>query len=752
MSVSKSASESGAVAVRAHDAGLTLGERAGNYYERADAPTSISLSAAARIVRRRSWILTGTFCAMMGLTVAGLLLIPQMYYASATVMLDQRKNALEEVNAVLSGLPTDVTSVQNQIQVLSSRELGIQVAEALKLDADPEFNAALRKPGWLDMWGFSTPVGEAAKKAGKAVGDVLSRTEADAVAARRDAVIDRLLAQVSAEPIGMSSSIRVMVGSPDPVKAARIANAIVDAYVAGQLEAKRLATERAASWLTDRVKELADEVQVAEANLQSYKVEHGITFTMGGGSIVDQQLVNVNGQLINAKADLAQKEALHKRVLELQRAGRAADVAQVVASPLVTQLRNQFADLTGQEAQLSTRYLPGHPKIREIQSQRQEMRQKLDAEVARVVESLASDAAVARASVTSLQASLDQLESKLRGQNGASTRLKELESAANSIRAIYEASLSRLKETQGQERILAPDSRVLSHAAIPKSAVPNATLVLGLAVPTALILGLFFVFLAERLSARVGGMDFDAPLVGLLPEVQQGAWNGQRRTANLVLRRPAAPFSEAIHSLAFNLSLTAPVDAGSVLVVTSSLPGEGKTLAAISLARSAVRDGTKVLIVDADLRTPSVARLMGVRPRIDLGKVLNGSREPSDAIVEDTSGVHVLASKRRIADSSNPQLAAEMKALIERLRPSYDVVVIDAGPVALVRETLLLSALADQVLLLVRWGKTTDTVVRRSLTALEHHGAKIGGIILNRVPRWATEDDLGVTATRLPRH
>jgi len=749
MSVCKSASESAAVAVRARDAGLVHAEHAASYDARADA--SISLSALVRILRRRRWILIGTLCAVIGCTLAALMLIPRTYYASATVMLDQRKNVVEEVNAVLTGLPTDVTSVQNQIQVLSSRELSTQVAKTLRLYTDPEFNSALRTPGWLDMWGFFTPVDEAVRRAGKAVGDVLSKSESDASAERQDAVIDRLLAQVSAEPIGMSSTISVTVGSPDPVKAARIANAIVDAYVAEQLEAKRLATERAASWLTDRVKELADEVQNAEAKLQSYKVEHGITITVGGGSIIDQQLVNVNGQLIGAKAELAQKEALHKRVIELQRAGRAADVAQVVASPLVTQLRNQFADLTGQEAQLSTRYLPGHPKIREIQSQQQEMRKKIDAEVARVVESLASDAAVARASVASLQESLDHLESKLRAQNAASTRLKELESAASSIRSIYEASLSRLKETQGQERMLAPDSRVLSHAAIPKSAVPNAALVLGLAGPAGLILALFFVFLTERLSGGIGDVEFAAPVVAILPEVQQGAWSGQRRAANLVVRQPASIFSEAIRGLTVNLAHITRSDAANVLVITSSLPGEGKTLTAISLARSAVRHGTKILIVDADWRSPSIARLMRVKPRVELGEVLSGSREPSSAIVEDACGVHVLASKRRMADPSDPQLAVQLKALLERMRSSYDFIVVDSPPVASAHDALLLSTLADQVLFLVRWGKTPDAVVRRSLAALQDHGARIGGIILNRIPRWATEHDLGVTAARFPR-
>src|SRR6185295_791918 len=185
------------------------------------------------------------------------------------------------------------------------------------------------------------------------------------------------------------------------------------------------------------VREMATQVQADEAAVQAYKAENNI-ITTPTGSIVDQQTVSVSVQLINAKADLAQKTALYNRVLQLQRAGRAVDISQVIASPLIAQLRAQEADLQRQEAQLASRYLPEHPKMVDIQSQKRDARNKIGGEVARVVESLSNDVAVGRANVESLQASLDQLQSRFQTQNTASAKLKGLESIASSSRSIYE--------------------------------------------------------------------------------------------------------------------------------------------------------------------------------------------------------------------------------------------------------------------------------------------------------------------------
>ena len=300
----------------------------------------------------------GTVGGVLALALVSFLFITQTYSATAVMMLDQRKNAVADVNAVLSGLPTDTASLQNQIQVLTSRQLASRVVDKLKLDRDPEFNTQIA----TGFWGMFAPAG--------------------AIETRRDekgreAAINRLLKQLTVQQVGASTSMTISVASIDAAKSARLTNAVADAYVEDQINTKFDATLKATEWLSHRARLTAAQVQADEAAVQKYKAENGIVDTASGGSIVDQQTVSVSAQLINARADLAQKEAIYDRVLQLQRTGRAVEATQVVASPLIALLRGQQADLQRQEAELSTRYLPNHPRLIDIQSQKQDTRRKI---------------------------------------------------------------------------------------------------------------------------------------------------------------------------------------------------------------------------------------------------------------------------------------------------------------------------------------------------------------------------------------
>ena len=470
------------------------------------------LSALLEVVLRRKKIVFGAMIATLGLVVGALIVTPRIYYANAIVMLDQRRNSIEGINSVLSGLPTDTASIQNQIQILTSRELASQVVRKLALDRDPEFNALL-SGGALNLFGFTVPIRTASKPIVDSVAETLAEaerkkaTEIGAPHPVLDAVVLRLLARVTAQPLGASTAISITVGSEDATKAAMLTNALAEAYVDDQRKVKSEATQKAVQWLSDRAQKLALQVQAAESAVQQYKVEHGITGTAGGASTIDQQIINLNNQLSIANADLAQKEAIYNRVVQLKNSGRAPDVTQTVGSQLIIQLRNQEAELARQEAQLGSRYLADHPKMLDIKSQRQGIAEKIRIEVERVVESVANDVAVARASVASLQRSLEQIEHKIQTQNSSSTGLKALESAAASSRSMYEALLSRLKELQGQEDIATPDARVLSRATIPLSPSPSTTIVIAMAVPASLMLGLFLAFLMERIEAGLDPRD-----------------------------------------------------------------------------------------------------------------------------------------------------------------------------------------------------------------------------------------------------
>ncbi|MEQ1863673.1 MAG: polysaccharide biosynthesis tyrosine autokinase [Micropepsaceae bacterium] len=701
-------------------------------------PPSFDISALIRIVIARKNIIVATIAGVLVCAVIALVFITPTYSATSVMMLDQRKNAVEDVNAVLSGLPTDSASVQNQVQELTSRELATRVVDKLKLDLDPEFNSD--PSGGLSILGWALPTQAASHLP----------LGSHQTTKGREAAVNRLLKRLSVDQIGMSTAMAISVASVDAAKSARLTNAVADVYLEDQLNAKFEATQKAAKWLSSRVQQVAAQVQTDEAAVQKYKAEHGIVDTAGGGSIIDQQTVSVSVQLINAKADLAQKVALFDRTNELQRTGRASEASQVVASPLIAQLRAQESELQRQEAQLASKYLPDHPKMVDIRSQKRDTRSKITAEVARVIDSLANDVAVGRANVQSLQASLDQLQSKFQTQNGASVKLKALESIAASSRSIYEGLLSRLKQIQGQEGIAAPDSRIITRAMVPSTANPKPVVVIGVAIPASLVLGLLFAFLAEGLDPSLRTTEhvdryLGLPVLATVPEVGGQEANGG--VAELVARDPSSSFAEAIRGLHLGLSLASADHAPKVVLVTSSVPGEGKTVIAISLARLAARHGRRVIIVDADFRRPKVAPTMGLSsPMGGIVDVLEGRLPLNQCVMRDgCSEADVLAGTDRPINPSDLLTTDSIGRLMITLRGQYDLVIVDSAPLLPVHDTLTLSQLSDVALFVAQSGKTPREAVIAALRSLKSMKVAVAGIALTRTkldPRYYYRDYL----------
>jgi polysaccharide biosynthesis transport protein len=684
-----------------------------------DEQASFDVASLVRILRARKSVIFGTAGVILAITLVSFAFITQTYSATAVMMLDQRKNAVTDVNAVLSGLPADATSVQNQIQVLTSRELALRVVDKLNLDRDVEFNSSIS----AGMLGLS----------GAANASVTSKPAAK----EREAAADKLLKKLSVDQVGLSTSMTISVTSVDAEKSARLANAVADTYIEDQVDAKSEATRNATEWLTARVQQVAIQVQGDEAAVQKYKADNGIVDTAIGGSIADQQTVSVNVQLVNAKADLAQKEAIYNRVLQLQRSGRAFEASQVTASPLVAQLRTQEADLARQEAQLATRYLPQHPKMVDLQSQRQDTRRKIGAEAARVIDGLASDVAVARANVESLQASLDQVQSKFQNQNSASVRLKALESMASSSRSIYEGLLSRLKEVQGQEGVAVADTRVISRATPPTVASPRFAMVFGIAIPAALAFGFLFAFVAEGMDPSLRTMEhvdryLGLPVLATVPEIN-GLGAG-KNPADMVITNPSSSFSESIRGLYLNLALGNFEKSPKVLLVTSAEPGEGKTVVAVSLARLAAKTGRRVIIVDADFRRPSIARTMRLpAPAGGVTDTLDGRLPLERCVVSDArSDAFVLGGVAKRGNPFDLMTSDALSKLVATLRSQYDLVIIDSAPLLPVHDTLLLSELSDTTLFVTHSGKTSREAVTAALHSLHSTKATVAGIALTR--------------------
>jgi capsular exopolysaccharide synthesis family protein len=704
----------------------------GDESERQSTERNFQLQDLMRVAQTRWRLIAGTVAIIMALTLVVLFQLTPLYTGHAVVMLDQRKNNVADVNAVLSGLPTDPTSVQNQVQILTSRDLATRVIDRLHLTQDPEFNKRLN--GWQELLGALLPSTWFQRGVSTKDRDAISNDE-------KNEVIDRFEKHLSVTPIGLSTAIDIGFDTVDPGKSQVVTNVIAEEYVEDQLNAKFEATQKATQWLSERIQKLAQQVQAAEAAVQEYKAQNNISETADGSSVVDQQMASVSGQLVLAKSDLAEKQANYGRVSSLVRSGRAADVSQVVSSPLIATLRGQETDLGQKEAELLTQFGPRHPKILEMESEKKNLEEKIAEEVQRVVQTVASDVAVAQANVNSLEQSLTQMESKSQTQSMASVKLKALESAASSSRAMYEAYLGRLKETQGQEGIQTPDARVISTAEMPDSpSFPKKLLTLGIALPASLILGFMLAYTIEgldsgfRTSARVES-ELKLPVLGSVPEIESGNLGEMASAADQVVDKPISSFAEAIRGLQLGLSLSNVDVQPKVVVVSSSVPGEGKTTIAISLARHAARSEKKVVMVDGDLRRPMVAKTLKLpQSELDICDVLSGKCSLQDALIQDPrSNAKVLPCMKVPPSPADLLHSQAMEKLIKQMRDLFDVVIIDSAPLLPVHDTKFLARLADSVLFVTRWEKTPREAARNAIRALEDVKAPIAGVALARV-------------------
>jgi succinoglycan biosynthesis transport protein ExoP len=683
---------------------------------------SIDLVSFLRVVRGRRDVILGTAAIFVTLAIVALFQITPLYSASSIVMLNQQKNTVADVSSVLSGLPTDPASMQNQVQILTSRDLAGRVIDKLHLQKD--LIGSVGRGSWLKLLAPINPFNwfHSAKTTSDALG-----LDAD-----RNAAIDKFESNLRIDPLGLSTAIRVSYESPSPGEAARIDNAIADAYVEDQLNTKFDATQRTTHWLAERIHDLAAQSQAADAAVQQYRAENGLTETAEGGSVVDQQMSDISTQLVNARSDLAVKRATYSHVAMLAREGKASEISQATSSLLINTLRGQEADLLRQEADLSSRYGPRNPKMLDIQSQKVNLQGKINEEVGRVVQSLANDVAIAQAHVSSLESSLGGAEHQSGRQNQLKVKLTQLQSASAAAKSMYETFLSKLNQTQDQSAIQTPDTRIVSRASIPDHAsYPNKTLVIGAAIPAGLALGLLVAFMMERLdpgfrtTAQIEEQ-LGLPVLATIPEVEN--------PASRVIDKPMSAYAEAIRGLLMGLTLSGSATVPKLILVTSSVPNEGKTTTAISLARLASKNGSRVALVDADLRHPEVATIMGLSAfGGGIVDVLQGGQPLDKCLVKDPrSDVMVLPCQKETVNPTDLLSSAAMRNLLSGLSTGFDLVIVDSAPVLPVHDTKILSRSVDAVLLATRWVKTPREGVAGALRSLSDVRAPVIGVALTR--------------------
>jgi len=692
-----------------HD--MTAGTRPPIYTTRPESD-DVGLAEIFSVLRRRAWLLVAVVVPALVIAVAAITLLPPRYTAEVLIMIepDGSKNIVS-LESVVAGLSGDAESVQSEAYVLQSRALADRVVQKLGLDSDAEFNGRLAD--------------------GKTA-------EVSAVA--YSGVIDSFQGRLEVVPLENSRVIAVRFTSLSADKASLIANTLANEYLQSRLETKFELTQRANTWLAQRIAELRDRVTEAEGAVENARESLGL-LEGDGVTLASQELAELNTKLVVARSERAEAQA---SLQELERAlrsrGGADAVGRVLDSPLIQSLREQQAEVERRVAELSTELGDKHPRMIQLRAESAELDQRIESETNKIVAGLRNELGSARARENSLQQSLDEIKERVTVANQNDIELRALEREAEANQALLGTLLARQQETLSQEDLSfqQPDASIFSPADVPSEpSFPKPALIVGLALIASAVLGLVLVLILELLDGGFrSGEQFEhatgVPSIGFVPLTRKP--DDYKTLAGYVAGRPASAFGEAMRTLSWSLKLAFPDEPPRVVLVTSSLPGEGKTTVASAMATSQSRAGQRVVLVDADIRRAGCHNVTGVDREPGLTNLLAGEVELDQVLaVSEWSGLEVIPAGTPSPHAPNLLGSQKMADLLHQLSGRFDLVVIDSPPLMAAADARILSRLADATVLMVRWGKTRRPVVRLAVRQLQAAGARLAGGLLTMV-------------------
>jgi succinoglycan biosynthesis transport protein ExoP len=675
---------------------------------------------------------------------------PPTYTAQVKVLFGSAKAQFVQQQAMLAESPLDVAQLESQIEIIKSKAIAASVINQINLADDPDFNASVQPLQKLISIFRGSPAAEPAKRDDK--------TSVEA----KDGLIAAFQEKLQVSRVGMSNVIEISFSSRSPQRAAQVANAIANTYIADQLNAKFEANRTATSWLQDRLRELGQQALTAERAVNAFKVQNNIV-AVGGRLMDEQQVTDLNGRLVAARAQTSDALARLDRFQIILRQNEAntananldASVSDALSSPIINNLRQQYLDLSRRETDWSARFGNNHLAVVNLRTRMRDLRTSILDEVRRLSETARSDYEVAKQRQEEIEKQLAQAVSQSRTTNSAEATMRELETSAKGYRSLYESFLQRYMGAVQQESFPITEARVISPASPPQSkSKPKSFLVLILGLLGGLALGTGLALLRDmldrvfRTSAQVEAL-LHMPCISLVPllkDVEPKQLHEHADKASdqgTIVRRsgvywaasemPLSRFAESIRSIKLAVDLNVTNSSNKVVGITSSLPNEGKSTITAALAQLMAHAGARVIVVDCDLRNPSLSRNLAPHASVGLVEVISGRCPLDQAICKDAKtnlAFLPTVKKQPLFHTSEMLSAATTKQLFDHLRATYDYVVVDLPPLAPIIDVRATAPLIDCLVLAIEWGRTKTDVVQHALhTAPSLHTALIGAVL-----------------------
>ncbi|MBV8574558.1 MAG: polysaccharide biosynthesis tyrosine autokinase [Acetobacteraceae bacterium] len=712
-------------------------------------PPSIDLFAILAAVLRR-WKLIAAITLSASVATYGVVkLLPSTYKSTVEILVyDPQRQIDAAVQKPISPF-VDVVgydAMSTEINIIKSKSVALRVAKELGLDRDPEFQPQSRLAELAERLGFPG-LNQADKNSAQTIG-----VTEDENAERLDQAADALLGKLQVWP--ESYIIFVSTTSQNPITAQRLASTIANDYLASQREARQEALKRVATWLKGRVDDLQSRVLETESSIEKLKAESGIRDT-GVNDVSEQQIGELNTQLMTARAEVDEKRAgleQARRVIDAN--GDIQSIPELTASAVLTELRQKQTELNWRAADLQNKMgerqpillrdergqlVERHDQVVAIRAELAGINKKINAEAEHILGNMKNAYDIALRRKQSLEANLQRLTAT-RGNPETYVKLQQLRRVADADRNLYESYLSQYNELAQRSTLQDASARVISAATLPRSpSSPRRKLFYALGGTFGFGGGFLLAFLLEYLRSGVKTgteieQSFGQRVVGIIPLVQHGKYRGTlyNRLLHRMVDEPLSHFSEAVHAMRISLELSSANP--KVILITSALPAEGKSTAAMLLAASSASSGKRTVLLDCDLRQQSTSAVFRNKRQPGVSELLRGTAELMDVITKDpATKTYVIPAGSMVPNAADLLMSQRMRDLIAELRDEFEYIVMDTSPLLPVVDALALATVADKVLMIVEWGRTPHASISEAFKVLRPEAHRVAGIVLNKV-------------------